>query len=502
MWQDQVQTPLAEQLLHGFVAPPQHTEFATLKRVVFRQYPQSEVNEPILLHEGRFRVRWGDRCVEGSGSARLRWLPSPGIEFDIDIAEPFFGRDFDSLTTELPGFRTENVLAHSLTAGLASNIRAFASTMESDCQEDLLSVGFQVVNFTNFITPGLSATPGDPTAIAVNGTGRLSGGANPTGSATTQVQSFTCAAAEFRHDGWSIGLVALPESRNRQERLQATGGYSFTHVGQLTKIDGSTFTVQSAKEILESLRVFLSFVHGAACSLPIRWGHGSTGEIVWRQFQSPIVDSWRQRLSWFDKNHGELLGELFGPFCRVHDDERLRESLVLALHWYRHCNTNSSGTQGSFILGMTALDLLSALIVVGRCRSMSARKHDRLGAAKKLHALLNALDVPVDIPTRYAALTAFAEKNGMSNSFEALTKLRHGLVHANEKHRRDVLDSVGREAVFGAWHLSLWYQELALLHLLRHGGSYRNRTTAKFVGQVEPVPWSDSPRSGVERRAP
>ena len=249
-------------------------------------------------------------------------------------------------------------------------------------------LGFQVVNFTDFITPGLSAAPGDPTAIAgVNGTERLLGGVTPTGSPTKRVQSFTCATADLRHDGWNVSLVDLPESRDRHGHLEATGGYSFTHVGQLTRIDGSAFAVQQAEKILESLRVFLSFARGAACSLPIRWGRDIDGEIVWRHFGSPVVDRWRQPHSWFDERHGELLSELFDPFCRVHNDERLRESLVLALHWYRHCNTNSSGKEGSLVLGMAALDLLSALIVVGRFRSMSAQEHDRLSAAKKLRTL-------------------------------------------------------------------------------------------------------------------
>ena len=217
-----------------------------------------------------------------TGSARLRWLPSPGIEFDIEITEPFPGVDFNSLTVDLPGFRTENVLAHSMTLGLTSRIRAFASAMESDRQQNLLSVGFQVVNFTDFITPGLSAAPGDPTAIAgVNGTERLLGGVTPTGSPTKRVQSFTCATADLRHDGWNVSLVDLPESRDRYGHLEATGGYSFTHVGQLTRIDGSAFAVQQAEKILESLRVFLSFARGAACSLPIRWGRDIDGEIVW-----------------------------------------------------------------------------------------------------------------------------------------------------------------------------------------------------------------------------
>ena len=134
---------------------------------------------------------------------------------------------------------------------------------------------------------------------------------------------------------------------------------------------------------------------------------------------------------------------------------------------------------------------------------MSAQEHDRLGAAKKLRALLEALDVPADIPPRYAALTAFAEKNGLSDSCEALVKLRNGFVHANETHRNVVFGSDGRAAAFDAWQLSLWYQELALLRQLRYRGSYRNRTTAERVGQVEPVPWSGrSLPSPVERPAP
>ena len=50
----------------------------------------------------------------------------------------------------------------------------------------------------------------------------------------------------------------------------------------------------------------------------------------------------------------------------------------------------------------------------------------------------------------------------------------------------------GKAATPGALQLSLWYQGLALLRLLEYRGSYFNRTTATWVGQVEPVPWSKS----------
>ena len=101
-----------------------------LRRIMFQQYPQKDVNEPILLHRGRFRLRAGDRCIEPSGSAHLRWPPSPGIAFDIETDEPYAGFDLDSLTVELPGFRTKNVLARSMNLGSTLRIRAFAGGME------------------------------------------------------------------------------------------------------------------------------------------------------------------------------------------------------------------------------------------------------------------------------------------------------------------------------------------------------------------------------------
>ena len=298
---------------------------------MFQEYPQNNVNEPVGLYEGKLRVRRGDQVAEGTGLATLKWLPSPSIEIDIMVTAPNSSVGFDS-KVELPGFRTENPLVHSITHGPNGRIGACVSLLASADDCELVSVGFQVVNFIDIITPGLSAVPGDPTTVthARGQTKRLldSGGA------------VTCAAVRLEHDGWQVDLVAVPESADVYKGLKASGGYGFTHVGQLTKVDGSAFTVHQADAILQSLTAFLSFAHGAACSLPLRWGRGTTREVVWRQFGSPVVDRWtRGRNSWFDERHGALLAELFDAFCRVHNDKTLREPLVLALHWYRHCNT-------------------------------------------------------------------------------------------------------------------------------------------------------------------
>ncbi len=210
---------------------------------MFQQYPQSDVNEPILLHEGRFRIRQGKRRVEGSGSAWLQWLPSPGIQFDVGTPAGFTP-SLRSVSLELPGFRTENTVPVSMTFAPGGRLKAFASEMTSEGDSPLVSVGFQVANFTDFITPGLSATPGEPATVACP---------SESGDPFTSERSLTIQAAQLEHAGWLVHLVAVRNANDLYKRLKATGGYAFTHVGQLTRTDGAPFPIHDAEVILNSL---------------------------------------------------------------------------------------------------------------------------------------------------------------------------------------------------------------------------------------------------------
>lgn len=460
---------------------------------MFQQFPQKDFHKPVVLHKGRFRVRWDDRCAQGEGLVRFNWLPSPGIEIEINTTAQRI--DPDSVTLDLPGFRTDNLVVHSYrvvslpTDGAMRRLRASVSKMDSGCEQDFASVGFQVVNFTNFFTSDLSPTPGDPSVITSVGEVLLNSDAS--------LPSSTRGAATLSHDGWMVNLVEVSDADEIYKTLAATGGWAFTHVGLLKRKDDAKFDVHSAETILDSVTAFLSFARGAACDLPIRWGRCAAGNVVWRHFRSPEVDRWGQPNSWFDRKHGELLPELFDAFCRMHNNEKLQDPLQLVLHWYRHSNTQSSGLEGSVILGMAALDLLSAIIITEQNRSMSAEEHDNLSVACKLRALLKAINVPVCIPSCFKNLVVFASKIG---TCEALAELRNGFVHAKEKRRKVVFSADGQAATFDAWQLLMWYQELALLYLLGHQGGYVNRTTQKYVGQLEQVPWALRSVSVPQRR--
>lgn len=424
-------------------------------------HPHTAANEAVTLHEGPIAVQGG---AAGTGALLLRWQPSSGLRLEADLSgiAPDTGV---RLKVDIAGSVAE-VLVSSTSFGVKdgaafTKVSGSVGSIEKGAGAGLKEIGFQVVNFSDFLTPGPRPAP---------------------------VFGFPPHVSDLSYGGWRVRLTAVKEHREVFKSLAATGGYAFTHLGRLEREDRALFGIQDADGILDALRRFLSFARGAACNFPVLWGTGPDGSIVWERWASAVVDPWKGRDNWFDEDHGNLLAELFPAFAQIVADPDLEPPLGLALHWYRTSNTRAGGMEGAIILGLTALDLLAALVVVDRAGAMGASKFDDLSAKVKLAKLLDTMKVPNVIPARYSNLAAFAATNGWRSAGEALAEIRHGYVHSNKKRRQIVL-SAPNLATFETWQLSLWYQEVALLYLLNHRGEYRNRITARELGEVETVPW-------------
>lgn len=430
-------------------------------------HPQASANEPVTLLEGAVAVRAGNSVLKGTGSLVLRWQPSTGLRLEADLESGWSGPDSGArLVINLAGtdvatlvnktnFGVKEGVAFARVSGLVSHVVKGAG-------DNLAYLGFQVANFSDFLTPGLaqSAPFGNPPAVA-----------------------------ELAWNGWLIRLSAVDGAEQVCRTLKETGGYAFTHMGRLDRVDGSSFSAQDADGVLDALNRFLGFSRGAASNLAVRWGVDPLGTVVFEQWGSPVVDPWKGRDNWFDEHHGNLLSELFPAFATAHENPDVWEGLSLALHWYLKSNMREGGMEGALVLGLTALDLLGAMVVVDKKSTMGASKYDNLAHVDKLRALLRQLNVDHAFPARSADLATFAAAQGWTDAPQALAEIRHGYVHANRKRRKVVLSATNL-ATFWAWQLSLWYQELALLYLLDHRGQYRNRMTAEWLGQVEAVPWA------------
>lgn len=426
-------------------------------------HPHDTANDPVTLHEGPVTLHLGNPSISGTGKLVLRFVPDTGLRFEAEVPSLLHGVG-DEITAEIAG-ATARVTVSS--TSMSAKGRSHSSKLSGHVRvftiggtEALVAAGFQIVNFPDFFTPG----PRPPSPFGSSEVGRIQIGV------------------------WLIHFAPTDPSGKMFESLKESGGYGFTHVGNLARIDGSSFTAAEADDLLEVLTRFLSYARGSACGMPVRWGIGSSGSICWQRWGSSVVNPWKTPDNWFEEHHGNLLSEVFPLFYSIATEAELAEPLNLARHWYQVSNMRAGGMEGAIILGLTALDLLAALVVT-RDGAQGHAKFDNLPSAKKLRRLLDTMKVPSAIPAKYAELRNFAVAQGWGDAPTALTEIRHGYVHA-KKERRTIVLSAPSLATFQAWQLAVWYQELALLHFLGHTGKYRNRVTAEVMGVAETVPWA------------
>ena len=429
-------------------------------------HPHSVANEPLLLHEGPVVVHHAAGTTRGRSTLSLQWQPRTGLRLKMDLESDDLLDIQGQVRVDIAGGTAATFLSslrhHFGEDGRSQAAEAGIRFIETGSPDNFVSMGFQVVNFPDFMARGAVAAP-------------------DFGMRLTSVRT-SC-------PGWIVEMAAVENSIDIYKSLKATGGYAFTHIGRIRREDGVTFSAADAEPVIGALHSFFGFARGAACGIPIQWGLSFNGTVCWERWGSSVMTAWGDRQPWFDEHHGNLLAEIFPAFFQMHNDADQRPPLKLALHWYMKSSNRDGGMEGAIILGFTALDLLGALVVVGRAGLLNETKYDDLKAHQKIRALLNVLKVPEAIPAHRKNLVAFAASNNWIDAASALSEIRHGYVHPNAKRRAVVLNAPNL-AIFEAWQLCLWYQELALLFLLNHQGDYRNRLTAEWVGQVEKVPWA------------
>ena len=66
----------------------------------------------------------------------------------------------------------------------------------------------------------------------------------------------------LKADNWRVTLDCIETSRDLENKLSSSGGYAITHIGKIERIDESEFEVTEAKNLLDALHYFFSFVRG------------------------------------------------------------------------------------------------------------------------------------------------------------------------------------------------------------------------------------------------
>ncbi|HII01676.1 TPA: hypothetical protein HA351_08535 [Methanosarcinaceae archaeon] len=431
-----------------------------------------EPNRSVFIAEDEALIKDIDGTVLLSGNAevRLDLLPRPRIHVYVtNKKELGFGIGNNAKILELTNHRCK---IKGFTTTVNPSTSNGISLVWSPYSEPIIGVGndtteiqyvvFHLFNFKNILGTSRSWEQGD--------------------MASPSIEHVTLKA-----DNWVVELKSLTESESNSKKLKKEGGCRLMHIGLLKKVDHTSFLGKEATEMLNALRYFFSFAKGAWCEPVCAVGFDFSGNRVWESWSSPTESSFSQ-LSWFDEHHSEQLEDLFPGFMRCWFDEDLNDTFHKVIYWY--LNANNSKVDVGIILTQAALERLSFEYVVNVYKLKKAEIFTRLPAVDKIRSLFSNLDmdIPASITEHTPELKKLAEDfRWKDDALSAIILVRNSLVHPAKKYRGKFKSAM----YYDTRNLGLWYLELSLLKLCEYSGTYFNRLTSEWIGQVENVPWKN-----------
>ena len=298
-----------------------------------------------------------------------------------------------------------------------------------------------------------------------------------------------CCRFRMEFDGWLITVAEFEETDGLVKKLKEIGGSAITHIGQIERADGQTFSTEQLYEMLTCLGYFFSLVLGRWSQPSLTVGFDSVGDRVfenWGMHQTTI-GHYAGGNSFFDCRHDEIFPALLPGFWRRWHDPLWNRAFKESIYWYIGANNIGFGVNvdSALLFTQAALELLAWTYCVLDKKAVSEKAFAPRGgltASDKLTLLTSLLGISSQIPPQLKSLHARPGKP-WSDSMHAITDLRNGLVHPKER------GTLPTNTYHEAWKLSLWYIDLILLRLCDYNGKYSDRLTTRFVGQVEDVPW-------------
>ena len=423
-----------------------------------------QANQPIVLSETHL-TEIGGKPAEVPVKALLQLLPQPRVILEVpDLPTPHFATatNSDALDVHLKTGESLRVrlIGWGFTAGRDATVYpATFGPYEQPCVvmddgQPLSSTTAAILNFSQFYG-SMDYFP-------------------ETGDSRERVGSVT-----FSGDGWEVVLSAFSNLPDQIKILRAQGGHGFTHTCSIKRADGGSYGSHDVDELLNALRLLLTFARGAFCGITNVTGRTTEDSVSFVRWGTHSTEGWRTPRSWLPKAEGgDILRDLFPGFlsewARNTDS---KETVSRAINWY--ANSNTSPIHVGTILTQAALEILSAHVL------QRERKGQRTAEFIK-DGLVRAGITPT-IPSSLPDLEALRQakklqkKKNWDTGPDTLAKIRNDIVHSKQ-----LISSLPTERQIDAWHLGQWYIELMLFKLFGYGGSYVSRLT----GNIERVPWA------------
>jgi hypothetical protein len=235
--------------------------------------------------------------------------------------------------------------------------------------------------------------------------------------------------------GWKVTLDARPDHGRVWRELHRTDVYVMTHVMELRRADGATFTAAEAEPVLAGLHVGVSFALGRWAAPMLPAGEGANGEIVWESWRVPHCDPARQTSPgwWSPLEHGslaEFLDRVINLFVDPDRMPALRLQMMLGIS-----AMNDRGfVEPRIMMGAAGLEhiMWQTLVLGGR---MIKDQYLHSPAHDLLRTVLADARIPTGIDANLLPVTAqfvtdeSARQKKALDGADVVTQIRNRLVH-------------------------------------------------------------------------
>lgn len=298
-----------------------------------------------------------------------------------------------------------------------------------------------------------------------------------------------CWAGRWQIDvgDWRLTLDRHHDYNDTTNGADATPIFTFTHVMEFRRADGGEFDADAANQMLEYMRVCMSFAFGrwVAPALPV--GYDEDDRVAWESWASPICDPMKEVGSaWLYRLRSDDLTELFKRALPAFMDPQrpgiTRFQMILAVQ-----AVETGFVEQRILAIFSALENLEwSGLVLGNL--VSSRDYKDSRGEDRLRQILELAHIQTNIDTvNLPSLADFAAKEKLSDGPAAVVNLRNRLVHPKR-----INDQIYQfdGLMCDAWLLSRHYLNLLILHSIGYRGSYvRLLPPFGWAGDAEPVPW-------------
>lgn len=290
----------------------------------------------------------------------------------------------------------------------------------------------------------------------------------------------------FEMVGWEVTLEARDGLDQLLSQAQRERLFVGTHVVQIRRTDGVSFSGSAADQMLTGLTFGLSFALGRWVGLVHPQGFSAEGVPLWTQWGAPLTETpGRGSTRWWNQNRPEdlttFLQAWMTRWLQAEDRQPLSFLVTSAL-----AAGERAFVEQRLLTTMAALDHYWWAFARKRGVRLGPKlyKHDG-EATRKIRGLLQAIGIPQALPDN-GELLEYALEHSLRDTAQTLTYIRNRLTHpeaTEQLYERNGL-------VADASRLARRYLDLVLLWELGYGGHACDGTILnRWSGESDPVPW-------------